>query len=253
MTAQQHRPHVEVWLRRALVAPTPGVAARAVRMRGAGGVGAASRASTARSVLARPQANASAWRASNVTEAIVAQWREADMPVEYAIWLWQTFSLRGLTELSRRGIRADDVTVLQALAARNVSRLRGYVSKTRLPIADVAWLMERDVSCTATVTWSLRLSWADATTNLTDVLKAAQVVHSVPEEHLAGWVRYANEFEVAFDGTAGSWQFLGGPTALMVHAGISPREARRWTRQDAIDLSSLRMLAALRAGQSGAR
>jgi hypothetical protein len=177
------------------------------------------------------------------------------MPVAYATWLWQTFSLRGLSELSHRGICAGDVPVLQTLAARNLSRLRGYVSKTRLSIPDMAWLMEHDVSCTATVAWSMRLSWADAATNLTNVLKVAQVVHAVPEEHLAGWVRYANTFEVVFDGAASlsRWQFVGGHTALMATAGLTPREAGRWTRQGAIDLSSLQMLAALRAGDRGGR
>lgn len=181
---------------------------------------------------------------------------EAGVSDADVLWLARTFSRRGLHALFvlRRRISQDDLVRLRLMAVEDLSRTRAYVSKTRLPIADAAWMMKNNIGCGDTVAWTLRLPFEHCATNLVEVLRCAVMVHRVPEEDLCGWVKYANLFEVRYEGERNrrrSWAFLGGSTALLVQAGVGPEEAAGMTRSGDVDPATLRMLAGLRTPTGG--
>lgn len=184
---------------------------------------------------------------ASVAEAFHGTVAEQSLP-----WLTTTFSVVGLRALAQRGVSAADVQELRRLAGEDasLSRLRAYVSKTTLRVVQIAWLMDRGVSCGSVVAWQARLPLTARGTDLHAVLSTATVVHGVPDDHVSGWVRYANRFEVPFTpDTRGRWHFLGGETALLAAAGVSPVEATGMTRRGPLDRGGLAVLAALRASE----
>lgn len=192
-------------------------------------------------------------RAAGIPATVAKAFQNA--PTEsYLPWLSTMFSVVGLRSLAERNMLSADAATLMRLAETNLTTLRGYVSQTRLSVSDIDWMMTRGVSCQSTLTWTRRLPHVHRDTNLVSVLRIASIVHSVSDEDLSGWVRYTNRHQILFPGmNASAWQFLGGDTALMALAGLTPTEASRMTRQGAVDREALAMLAGLRAGTRGVR
>lgn len=185
-------------------------------------------------------------------------------------WLASTFSIAGLHRLSETTVTARDVTLLRQCVELNLSRTRGYLSKTTLTVAEIHCLMELDVPSQQCRAWSARhRDLADGTSSenapvggesanlragsprmtLASVLTSAVIAHGVPRDQVPGWVRYANRHRLRADSPSHGWTFLGGDTALMTRAGISHAEAERMARQGHSDRESLRVLAALREGR----
>lgn len=208
----------------------------------------------------------SVYRRHGITAAQAVAYRRAGIPASaagvfegsaakgYAPWLASTFSVLGVRAIAQRHVTATDVNTLMRLAEVNLSTLRGYVSQTRLRVSDIEWLMDRNVSCQATLEWTRRLPQEHRDTNLMTVLAAASILYGVPDIDLSGWVRFTNRHGVLFAGTATTgWTFLGGDTALMASAGLSPEEAHRMVRTGAVDRAALVMLSGLRQGTRGVR
>lgn len=166
----------------------------------------------------------------------------------HLVWLAQTFSVPGLRALAERRVDPHDLRVLRVLAEENLSTLRGYVSKTTLRVREVDVLMRQmKIPCQSVLAWTRRLPAEHADANIVTPLSAAQILHRVPVEDLAGWVRYANDHAVTYRGSATyPFSFLGGHTAMFAAAGYTPVEADRLTREGPVDVAALSMLAALR-------
>lgn len=142
-------------------------------------------------------------------------------------WLAAQFSRPALRALlsPERQLNGAAVTHLRHAFDLDASRTRGFATKTTVPVREFALFIRSDVGSQQVAQWQ-QLHPQSPVDLLSSLFKIAVLMRGVRDEHLSGWLRYANrrELRVSAHGPVG-WEFLGGDTALFADAGLAPAEA----------------------------
>jgi hypothetical protein len=197
------------------------------------------------------RSRAQAWQQAGIPATLAGRFTSLSIPVSTAQTLAGTFSQKHLRALldPARNFRSSDVNSLTQFTGDGASVGRAWLNtgfQWRHILALHAWGIRPSVAWA----WQQRLSVFQQRVLLTDVLEVATVVYRVPTEDLNGWIAYANDHDIPYQSYGNAWSFLGGHTALLARAGVSPTEAETMTQAGTLDLPRLLTLAGLRGGSA---
>lgn len=173
-------------------------------------------------------------------------------------WLAGKFSRPALRALLERDwSRASRIALLRFLAAQeeDLTRLRGYITRTKLGVSDIHRLMSFHVPSGLVVRWcTAQPDPQRAEARLVQIVMASLLFHGLEEDEVADWIRFAVRHRLVAplpsNDRSGDEQFLGGDTLLFLTAGLTPTHAEGLTRAGTVDRAGLATLATLRAGAS---